>query len=91
MQPGAKCCVQFQEGGFFVECGAFTGELRSNTLLFEKSRKWSGLLIEADPSNYAILKSKNRKAFTVNACLNTEPYPAMVKIKTISSGHMKFI
>ena len=68
----------FQEGGFFVECGAFTGEARSNTLLFEKSRKWTGLLVEADPSNYATLKSKNRKAFSINACLNTEPYPAMV-------------
>ena len=73
-----SCVFYFQEGGFFVECGAFTGEQRSNTLLFEKSRKWTGLLVEADPSNYRTLKSKNRKAFSVQACLNTEPHPAMV-------------
>ena len=68
-----------QEGGFFVECGAFTGEERSNTLFFEKTRKWTGLLIEADPQLYATVRSKHRNAFTVNACLNTEPYPAMVR------------
>ena len=73
-----SCVFYFQEGGFFVECGAFTGEQRSNTLLFEKSRQWTGLLVEADPSNYRTLKSKNRKAFSVQACLNTEPHPAMV-------------
>ena len=68
----------FQEHGFFVECGAFTGEDRSNTLFFEKTRKWTGLLIEADPKLYAQVRSKNRKAFTINACLSPEPYPAMV-------------
>ena len=73
-----SCLFYFQEGGFFVECGAFTGEQRSNTLMFEKSRQWTGLLVEADPSNYKTLKSKNRKAFSVQACLNTEPHPAMV-------------
>ena len=51
-------------------------------MLFEKSRKWTGLLVEADPSNYATLKSKNRKAFSINACLNTEPFPAMVIVHT---------
>ena len=71
----------FQEGGFFVECGAFTGERSSNSLFFEKTRKWSGLLVEADPLNYAVLKTKNRKAYSINACLNTKPYPEMVSLK----------
>lgn len=74
------------EGGFFVECGAFTGEERSNTLFFEKTRKWTGLLIEADPQLYATVRSKNRNAFTVNACLNTEPYPAKMNFNL--NGHM---
>jgi hypothetical protein len=52
----------FQEGGFYVECGALNGEKGSNSLFFEKVRKWNGLLIEADPSNYGVLKTKNRKA-----------------------------
>ena len=61
-----------------MECGAFTGEDRSNTLFFEKTRRWLGLLIEADPNLYAQVRKKNRKAFSINACLSPEPYPALV-------------
>jgi hypothetical protein len=35
-----------------VECGALNGETSSTSLFFERVRKWNGLLIEADPSNY---------------------------------------
>ena len=68
----------FQEGGFFVECGAFNGEIESNSLFFERERAWKGLLIEADPNHYTALKGKNRKAFTSNTCLSTVPYPVRV-------------
>ncbi|VDI42265.1 Hypothetical predicted protein, partial [Mytilus galloprovincialis] len=67
--------LNFKKGGFFVECGALDGETRSNTLIFERLRSWNGLLIEADPSNYKLVKKKNRKAFTINACLSVYPYP----------------
>ncbi|KAL4222040.1 hypothetical protein ACF0H5_018083 [Mactra antiquata] len=70
--------LNYMEGGFYIECGALNGEKGSNTLFFEKVRKWNGLLIEADPETYADLKSKHRKAFTMNACLNPKPYPAMM-------------
>ena len=70
--------IIFQEHGFFVECRAFTGEDRSNSLFLESTRKWTGLLIEADPELYAQLRYKNRKSFTVNACLSPEPHPVMV-------------
>ena len=73
-----------QEGGFFVECGALSGERISNSLFFEKTRHWSGLLIEADPMNYAILKTKNRKAFTINACLSVYPYPVKVRFHKLN-------
>lgn len=53
-----------------MECGALNGEKGSNSLFFERVRKWNGLLIEGDPSNYAELKKKNRKAFSINACLS---------------------
>lgn len=65
-----------------MECGALDGETRSNTLIFERSRGWNGLLIEADPSNYALVKKKNRKAFTINACLSIYPYPVKVSLTT---------
>ena len=68
----------FQEGGFFVEAGALDGETRSNTLFFERVRKWEGLLVEADPKNYYELSQKNRKTFSIPACVNTEKYPAVV-------------
>ncbi|XP_076101019.1 uncharacterized protein LOC143070724 [Mytilus galloprovincialis] len=73
--------LNFKKGGFFVECGALDGETRSNTLIFERSRGWNGLLIEADPSNYALVKKKNRKAFTINACLSIYPYPVKLQFK----------
>ena len=72
--------MSFQENGFYVECGALNGEKGSNTLFFEKVRKWNGILIEADPSTFRDLKSKHRKAFAINACLNPNPYPARVRI-----------
>ena len=76
--------VYLQEHGFFLECGAYDGETQSNTLWFERVRHWTGLLVEADPENYRQLMSKHRKAYTVNACLNTNPYPASV---STLSGH----
>lgn len=70
--------LTFQERGFYVECGALDGETRSNTLMLERLRKWNGLLIEADPSNYKNLKEKHRKAFSINACLSIYPFPVIV-------------
>ena len=62
-----------------MECGAFDGEKHSNTLFFERERKWTGLLIEADPVYYRHLEHKKRKAFSINACLSVEPYPSEVR------------
>ncbi|CAL4218703.1 unnamed protein product, partial [Meganyctiphanes norvegica] len=66
------------KGGFFVECGAWDGESRSNTLKFEKDFGWRGLLIEADPVNYESLLEKNRKAWSVNRCLSLKTHPTEV-------------
>ncbi|XP_021343454.1 uncharacterized protein LOC110443514 [Mizuhopecten yessoensis] len=76
--PVVDSRLNYMEGGFYVECGALNGEKGSNSLFFERVRKWNGLLIEADPTNYKALKSKNRKAFTLNACLYPKPHPAEV-------------
>ncbi|XP_012268938.2 uncharacterized protein LOC105693518 isoform X2 [Athalia rosae] len=61
--------------GFFIECGAFDGETRSNTLYFERYLNWTGLLIEADPVNFHRITQKNRRAYLSNTCLSTKKYP----------------
>ena len=71
-----------------MECGALDGETGSNTLYFEKQRKWSGLLIEADPDNFRALTSKHRKSFSINACLSTNAYPSRVRIVLIHGSQM---
>ena len=67
-----------QRGGFFIECGALDGETRSNTLVLEQELGWKGLLVEAGPRNYDTLLTKHRKAWSVQACLSTVPYPNTV-------------
>ena len=78
--------VHLQERGFFLECGAYDGEKQSNTLRLERVRHRTGLLVEADPENFRQLMSKHRKAYTVNACLNTNPYPANVSTCSLGFG-----
>ncbi|XP_018016795.2 protein Star-like [Hyalella azteca] len=75
-----KIMGEFRDG-FFVECGALDGETRSNSLVFEKTLGWRGLLIEGDPKNYELVRKKNRKAWTVGACLSTKPHPHSVMFK----------
>ena len=68
--------LDHMENGFFVESGALDGERNSNSLLFERTRHWTGLLVEPNPYSYEKLKKKHRKAFSINACLSPHPYPA---------------
>ncbi|XP_072014519.1 protein Star-like [Amphiura filiformis] len=68
-----------KRNGFFVECGAFDGEGRSNSLFFERELGWQGLLIEADPANYYELLKRNRKSHHVNACLSVVSYPTKMR------------
>ncbi|XP_066955577.1 protein Star-like isoform X2 [Macrobrachium rosenbergii] len=64
-----------QRSGFFVEAGAFDGEMFSNSLWLEKQLGWRGLLVEADPDNFQLLTWKRRKAWTSNSCISRFPYP----------------
>lgn len=72
--------LYFQAHGFFVECGAYDGEKLSASLLFEKYRQWTGLLIEANPYEFNKLRFKHRKSFIVNACLSKYSYPTKVNV-----------
>ncbi|CAL7935565.1 unnamed protein product [Xylocopa violacea] len=69
--------LQDKINGFFVECGAYDGETRSNTLVLERFLNWTGLLVEADPLNFSKMLMKNRKAYLTPTCLAVEPYPSV--------------
>jgi len=70
-----------RRNGFFVECGAFTGEDLSDTLFFELKRNWTGILIEANPSNHREILKKNRRALVLRGCLSPSPRPGLVKFR----------
>ena len=72
-----------KQGGFYVECGAATGEHLSNSLFFEKSRNWSGILVEANPNMYSTLLSKQRKTYSINACLSLTSVPRVINFKPV--------
>ena len=46
------------KNGFFIEAGAYDGEIASNTLLFELEHNWTGLLIEPNPDAFEMLTKK---------------------------------
>jgi hypothetical protein len=46
-------------GGTFVELGALDGVLFSNTKFYEDTLGWTGVLIEAQPSNAAACKVRS--------------------------------
>jgi FkbM family methyltransferase len=55
--------------GYFIDIGAHNGIKYSNTLFFEKNRKWKGICVEPIPEVYEQLK-KNRKCTTINAVIS---------------------
>lgn len=46
--------------GTFVELGAYDGESGSQTVHLERCFGWRGLLLEANPTNFAMIASKQR-------------------------------
>ena len=56
--------------GFFIESGASVGERFSNTLAYEKTGNWSGLLIEPDPWNHELILAMHRKSWLFKGCLS---------------------
>ena len=71
-----------KRNGFFVECGAANGELFSNSLFFEKSRNWTGVLIEAEPEAFYKMVDKHRHSFLINACLSPTNTPMTIPFRT---------
>lgn len=52
-------------GGFFVESGAYNGVDLSNSLYFEATKGWQGLLIEANPHLYQQIVEKSGRSASV--------------------------
>ena len=72
-------------GGTYIELGALDGIQYSNTLFFEKSMDWRGILIEAHPANNlraAQERRRNAAMFTVAICRVTDSTPGFVDFTT---------
>ncbi|CAG0922265.1 unnamed protein product [Notodromas monacha] len=63
-------------GGTFVEAGAFDGEEMSNTLYLETMFNWTGLLVEANPSQHSRLVAKNRRVAALQGCISPSGQPS---------------
>jgi hypothetical protein len=64
-----------QRKGYFIEAGAYDGEMISNTLYLEKKMGWTGLLVEPNPDAFAELVNKKRRAHLFGHCLSTKTTP----------------
>ena len=60
----------YKRNGFFIEAGAYDGEVYSNTLQLERRYNWTGLLVEPNPDNFVKLLTKNRKSHAIETCLS---------------------
>ena len=70
------------DSGFYVELGANDGITQSNSLYFEKHRRWSGLLVEPAPHNYLkCLQNRSRdNRICCAACVSFDYRPEFVRM-----------
>jgi FkbM family methyltransferase len=57
--------------GFFIECGANTGYVRSVCYFFEMARGWTGINIEANPYCYEALVIERPNCLNLNLALGS--------------------
>src|SRR3989339_539177 len=58
-------CLKFKENGYFIDVGAYDGQLFSNTYFMEKFLNWRGICIEPNPASFSRLKK-----IRLSTCLN---------------------
>lgn len=51
--------------GLYVEIGAYDGVNMSNTYMYERCFNWTGLLVEAQPDNFAALRQRSGRNATM--------------------------
>lgn len=67
--------------GYFVECGASDGVTYSNSLYFEASKQWTGLLIEANRGMFQNLIKTERNVHAYHGCLSPNTYPQILRFR----------
>lgn len=72
--------------GFFVEVGVGSGENKSNSLFFERSRNWTGLLVEPNPQEFRNLLRKGRKAYHLDMCMSPDNTTSSRKLRTLNGS-----
>ena len=75
-----------KRNGFFIEAGAFDGEVKSNTLYFEIKYNWTGLLVEPNPTLVSMLIEKKRNTYILPYCLS--PIKAPVVVEFDAAGNL---
>jgi len=75
--------LKHRNNGFFVECGAFDGQMFSNTLFFELKRNWTGLLVEVGRNVYRQILDRKRHVYSINACLSPIKSPSLLKFTEV--------
>jgi FkbM family methyltransferase len=82
----SECMLRGVKNGVYLEIGALDGKLISNTLHFEESKGFKGILIEGEPRNGAKLL-KNRGGSGKNYIVNKAACaPGEVSVKYVSGG-----
>lgn len=83
--------------GSFVEAGAYGHGKPSSTEWLEVALGWRGLLIQADPWDFLVLRHQKRnKSTSVHACLSPTQYPKEVTFRqvpgseSLTGGHPTF-
>ena len=65
---------------FFVELGANDGIAQSNTKFLELHHKWTGLLVEADPKSFSLIReTRNRATYALNYAVVASPTEELVE------------
>ncbi len=50
--------LKHKRNGFFIEIGGYDGHTHSNTLALERSFDWDGLLVEANPRFFKLIRER---------------------------------
>ena len=81
------------EPGFFVELGALDGVRYSNTLFFEETLKWDGLLLEGSSVSFASLCCNCRRVLALHAavCNATRTVHFVEGAKAATGGILEFM